>query len=202
MAYRLPSRPAVLCAASVAVVALATAAMAGAGDKLSATHGPATPTAATATPTAAADVPAAMAAQADQRAAAGVIQGRYASRSGYAGAAFDPDNKTVRVFWAGDIPADLATAVSQPIHHAKVIVQKVPYSYDDFDAEMQSIAAQARAHGLKPGDISVIGPSVDRTHLEIDLASGVDAKIIDGLTHRIPYTVTVGKVELAPMVDR
>lgn len=187
MAHRTCARLALVCAASIAVLALATSTMAVAAPEPGVTNGPATD-----------DIPAVMLAQADQSAAADVIDGSFAGRSGWAGGRFEDDHQTITLFWAGDVPYDLSALVSQPIHDVTVKIQKVPYSFEDFNAEMASIGSQALAQGLKPTAIATMGPSNDRTYLDIAVVPDTDAKVIDSMTHRLPYKIRqVGGVVLA-----
>ena len=130
-----------------------------------------------------------MARQDRQSEATSEIAARFEPLPGYGGMRFEPDYKTVTLWWTGDIPAELLALTSSRVHGVTVNIELVPYSTKEFRAECRSLLGQAKKQGF---ELAMIGPSSDHTHLDVLVEPGVDPRRVYALNNRIPLEVTVG----------
>jgi hypothetical protein len=73
---------------------------------------------------------------------------------GYAGSAFAPDGKTVRLYWAGALPAELRQLASRERGAASLSVVTVPYDQEQIVARARALIKAAKRQGIPIGAVS------------------------------------------------
>lgn len=137
--------------------------------------------------------------QDSQEAASEEIARRFEAHPGYGGMRFEGDNETVTLWWVGDVPSDLRALAAHPLHGAAVKIIPATFSVKEFNAESRRLNREAKAQGFV---IPLVGPSEDKTHLEVTVRPG-DSERVRALEGRIPLVVSEEEVPRGvPLIGR